>query len=184
MNPRIFAWAVYALWGAVVIYLTVAAIGVKREPETHLGQSFALMFALIAAWVLPRLPAFDVVNFTPPPALAAIGLVLAVVGSAFLVWGRAYLGTNWSQTVAAKEDHELVTTGPYAVVRNPMYAGGLLAALGSAIAVGGPFVYLLVILGGLFLWRVRAEDALMARQFPDAYPAYRRRTKALVPLVY
>jgi protein-S-isoprenylcysteine O-methyltransferase len=179
-----FVWLTYAVWLLLVVYLTVTAFGAKRDSETHLGQSFALLFALVAAFLLPRVPMFGFVNFTRPPVIAGVGLALDVVGSLFLVWGRQTLGSNWSQTVAAKEGHELITSGPYAIVRNPMYAGGLLAGVGAAIAAGGSWVFMVLLLGGLFLWRVRAEDDLMARQFPNEYPAYRKRTKALIPFVW
>lgn len=78
----------------------------------------------------------------------------------------------------------MVTTGPYRLVRHPIYAGGLLACVASAVVAGGPFVFLTLILGPLFLWRVGAENRLMTQQFPDAYPAYKRRTKALIPFVW
>jgi len=58
------------------------------------------------------------------------------------------------------------------------------AAIGSAIDAGGPFTFLVLILGAPFLWRVSAEDKLMARQFPSEYPAYIERTKALIPHVW
>jgi protein-S-isoprenylcysteine O-methyltransferase Ste14 len=83
-----------------------------------------------------------------------------------------------------KEGHGLVTSGPYRYVRHPMYTGGFIACLGSAIVCGGAFVFLLVILGSLFLWRVSAEDKLMAQQFPTEYPDYKKRTKALIPFVW
>lgn len=101
-----------------------------------------------------------------------------------LVWARQHLGRNWSQTVANKVGHELVTSGPYRHLRHPMYAGGLIACFGSAIVCGGAFVFLLIILGILFFWRVGAEDALMARQFPNQYPDYKRRTRALLPFLW
>jgi protein-S-isoprenylcysteine O-methyltransferase len=103
---------------------------------------------------------------------------------AFLVWARQSLAKKWSQTVAAKVGHELVTAGPYRYVRHPMYAGGVLASLGSALVRGGAWVFLLVILGSLFLWRVGAEDKLMARQFPNEFPAYKKRRKVLIPFLW
>ena len=60
----------------------------------------------------------------------------------------------------------------------------ILACFGSAIVAGGVFVFLLLVLTPLFLWRVRAEDELLARQFPQKFPAYKRRTKALIPFVW
>jgi protein-S-isoprenylcysteine O-methyltransferase Ste14 len=185
MSSRIFIRIIYALWFALVIYLTVSAAGVKQETKGHLGQSLALMFAIIVAFLLPHLAIFRFVNFAPvDPVLSCIGVILCVAGMLLLVWGRQYLGRNWSQTVAVKIEHELVTTGPYRYVRHPMYSGGFLACIGSAVVAGGAWIFLLVILGTLFLWRVRAEDKLLAQQFPTEYPDYKKRTKALIPFVW
>jgi protein-S-isoprenylcysteine O-methyltransferase len=65
-----------------------------------------------------------------------------------------------------------------------MYSFGLVACLGSAIVVGGLFVFLLILLTPVFIWRVGAEDKLMAQAFPNEYPAYKERTKALIPFVW
>jgi protein-S-isoprenylcysteine O-methyltransferase len=185
ISPSIFIWIVDAIWLAVVIYLTIAAFGVKRDSSPQLGQRLGLMFAIVAAFLLPHLPIFRFVNFAPVnPALSVVGTILCAGGMAFLVWGRRTLGGNWSQIVTAKQRHELVTSGPYRFVRNPMYTGGLIACLGSAIVAGGAWVFLLILLGAIFLWRVGAEDRLMTRQFPGEYPAYKQRTKALIPFVW
>lgn len=185
MNTMVFTWLIYALWLIQTAYLTVSAIGVKRDTEGHLLQSFGLMFALIAALLLPYLPVFSFVNFAPiDPVVSVFGVVLCTAGMAFLVWARQTLGHNWSQTVSAKEGHELVTSGPYRFVRHPMYAGGFVACIASAIVAGGPFVFAAVTVGPIFLWRVRAEDRLMSQQFPKEYPAYMKRTKALIPFVW
>ena len=185
MNPSIFIWVIYAFWLILIVYLTVSAIGVKREPQGHLLQSFGLMFAIIAAFLLPYLPIFSFVNFAPvTPVLSSIGVILCAAGMAFLVWARQHLGKNWSQTVSAKIGHELVTSGPYRYARHPMYAGGLIAAVGSAIVCGRAFVFLLVLLGTIFLRRLGAEEKLMTQQFPKDYPEYKKRTKALIPFVW
>ncbi|TIV74028.1 MAG: isoprenylcysteine carboxylmethyltransferase family protein, partial [Mesorhizobium sp.] len=152
-----FIWFIYAAWVMLIIFLTVQAIGVKRDTEPHLLQSFGLMFAIIAAFLLPRLPIFDFVNFAPVgTVLGGIGAAITVAGMALLVWARQALGRNWSQTVSAKQEHELVRSGPYGRLRHPMYTGGLLACIGSVIVVGGPFVFLLILLGAIFIWRVGA----------------------------
>jgi protein-S-isoprenylcysteine O-methyltransferase Ste14 len=185
MNPQVFTWIIYAIWLLVVVYLTVSVIGVKRDTETHLGQSLGLLFALLAAFLLPRLSVFSFVNFTPvSPELSIVGIVLCLVGFAILMSARRTLGKNWSQTVATKEDHELITSGLYRYVRHPMYAGGFIAAIGSAITAGGAFVFLLLLLTPLFIWRTGAEDKLMAQQFPNEFPAYKRMTKKLIPFVW
>jgi protein-S-isoprenylcysteine O-methyltransferase len=185
MNPSIFVWVIYALWITLGTYLTVAAIGVKQDTQWHLVQRAGLLLAMIAAFLLPHLALFQFLNFAPVnPVVSSLGVVLCVVGMAFLVWARQHIGKNWSQTPSIKIGHELVTSGPYRWVRHPMYTGGLIACIGSAIVAGGGWVFLLVILGAIFLGRVGVEDKLMARQFPAQYPAYQKRTKALIPFVW
>src|ERR1700722_16302968 len=138
MNTSIFIWLIYALWLTLVAYLIVAAIDVKREPQGHLGQSLGLMFSMIAAFLLPHLPIFQFVNFASVnPVVSGIGLILCVAGMAFLVWARQRLGKNWGQTFSVKFGHEPATSGPYSYVRHPMYTGGLIACIGSAIVAGG-----------------------------------------------
>ena len=185
MYTTIAFWLAYGLWGALALYVTVAGIGAKRDTETHLGQSFVLLFALVAAFVLPHLPPFAFVNFAPiNPLVTTVGLVVTLAGMAVFVAGRQSLGRNWSQTVSAKEGHELVESGPYRYIRHPMYSGGIVAAIGCVLVAGGAFVFLLVFLVPVFLSRVVAEDRLMARQFPTEYPGYARRTKALIPFLW
>jgi protein-S-isoprenylcysteine O-methyltransferase Ste14 len=185
VNPAIFIWLIDAFWLILIAYLTFSAIGVKQDTQGHLSQSVGLTLAIIAAFLLPHLPIFHFLNFTSVKSVVSgFGVILCAVGMAFLVWARQHLGRNWSQTVSTKKGHELVTSGPYGYVRHPMYAGGLVACIGSAIVSGGAWIFLLTILGGLFLWRVGAEDKLMAQQFPNEYPNYKKRTKALIPFLW
>ena len=185
MNPDIFIWLIYAFWFSLIVYLIVAALGIKRDTEGHLGQNFVLLFGIIAAFLLPYLPIFHFLNYAPVnPILSCIGVIMCLAGMAILISARQHLGRNWSPLVSAKEGHELVTSGPYHYVRHPMYAGYLVAALGSALVGDGAWIFLTVILGALFLWRVGAEDKLLAQQFPNQYPEYKKRTKALIPFVW
>jgi len=185
MNPSVYSWLVYAGWGALVIHLIVAGRNVKRDEQVDLGQSFGLMYALIAAFALPYVPIFAFVNWAPvSTALSIIGLLIFVVGIGFFIAARQTLGRNWSQTVSAKQDPQLVTDGPYHYVRHPMYGAGLIACAGAAIVVGGAFVFMLITLLPIFLWRVGAEDRLMTQQFPSHYPDYMRHTKRLIPFVW
>jgi protein-S-isoprenylcysteine O-methyltransferase Ste14 len=185
MDTVIFIWLIYTIWLIVIAYLTVSAIGVRQETQGHLLQSFGLLLAIIAAFLLPRLPMFSFLNVASiNPVVDSLGVILCTAGMSFLVWARQHLGRNWSQTVSIKRGHELVTSGPYGYIRHPMYAGGFIACIGSAIVCGGAWILLLVILGAIFLYRVGAEDKLMAQQFPNEYPEYKKRTKALIPFVW
>jgi len=165
--------------------MVVSARGIKQDTQPHLGQSLGLLFAIIAAFLLPHLAVFNFVNFAPLNLMMSIiGVVVCLTGMVFFIWGRQSLGKNWSQTVSAKQEHELVISGPYHYVRHPMYFGGFIACLGTVFVVGGAFVFLLVLLSAISVWRVGEEDKLMGQQFPDEYPVYKKRTKSLIPFIW
>ncbi len=103
----------------------------------------------------------------------------------FTVWARLHLGRNWSGTVTIKDGHELITSGPYALVRHPIYTGLLLAMLGSALALGDWRGVAAFALAAGALWRkLRVEESWMQQQFGDAYQAYSQRVAALIPFVH
>src|SRR4029453_11803615 len=113
-----------------------------------------------------------------------VGSFLTAGGLLFAVWARLHLGRNWSGTVTIKQGHELITSGPYALVRHPIYTGLLLALLGSALALGDWRGFLVLALAaGPFWLKLRLEERWMRRQFGDAYLEYARRVAALVPFV-
>jgi hypothetical protein len=87
MSATIFIWLIYAFWLILIAYLIVSARGAKPDTQGHLLQSFGLLFAIIAAFLLPYLPIFHFVNFAPfNPILSSIGLILNVAGITFVVW--------------------------------------------------------------------------------------------------
>jgi protein-S-isoprenylcysteine O-methyltransferase Ste14 len=182
-----------AMWMVLILYWVISAFGVKRNSKTEMPSALSMVIRLsilIGGIVLLSSgllnPLFDRLSTFFSHAnsvLQVAGLILTAAGIAFAVWARAHLGRNWSSVPTLKEGHELVTTGPYRYVRNPIYTGVLFGMLGSALAGGLAYVLLFVLFLLLFVYRVYAEDQLMMRQFPDAYPEYRRKTKALVPFV-
>lgn len=117
--------------------------------------------------------------------LGFVGLVIAAAGCLFAISARIALGSNWSGRATVKEDHELIIRGPYAVARHPIYAGLLLTAVGTAIAIGEARCILgLALLAVTFIAKIGQEEHLMLETFPLSYPAYRRRVKALIPGVF
>jgi protein-S-isoprenylcysteine O-methyltransferase Ste14 len=135
--------------------------------------------------VAPKLSPLLRLTLTPHTDLsAAIGTVVCVLGLAVALWSRRTLAGNWSATVTFKQGHELVQAGPYRFVRHPFYTGILLMILGSVIGAGrlqSWLGFLIVCVG--FLIKLKQEESLMLRHFPDEYPAYRTRVKALVPFL-
>ncbi|HMF74045.1 MAG TPA: isoprenylcysteine carboxylmethyltransferase family protein [Bryobacteraceae bacterium] len=114
-----------------------------------------------------------------------LGAVLTLAGILIAFWARFFLGRNWSATVTVKQDHELVRSGPYAIVRHPIYSGLLLSILGTALFVGevrGLLALLLALLG--WKWKSLQEESFMQEQFGESYSIYRRQVKALIPFVW
>jgi len=122
------------------------------------------------------------------PRVASIemtGLVLTLAGCAFAIWARLTLGGNWSGRATVKADHELITRGPYAIARHPIYTGLLVAVAGTALANGEwHAVVAIIVIGLAFLVKMSQEERLMMQTFPAAYPAYRQRVKALLPGIF
>lgn len=113
-----------------------------------------------------------------------VGAGLCLVGFSWAFWARAHLGRNWGIPMSLRQGHELVTSGPYAYVRHPIYTGILLAMFGSILAVDLLWLVLFAMAFVYFLVSARTEEKMMVAQFPDAYPAYRCRTKILIPFVF
>jgi protein-S-isoprenylcysteine O-methyltransferase Ste14 len=111
-----------------------------------------------------------------------IAALITAAGLLFTVWARVYLGRNWSGVVTIKQGHELIDTGPYALVRHPIYTGLLVAFIGSAVALGEWRGLLAVLIAWAALWRkLRLEERWMTERFGEQYVAYCQRVPALVP---
>jgi protein-S-isoprenylcysteine O-methyltransferase Ste14 len=115
--------------------------------------------------------------------LAAPGCLLALAGASLVVRSRAQLGPAWSFVPKADRNTGPVTTGPYRLVRHPIYLGLTLLATGDALAFSS-WPALGVVLSGIvptLAWRARAEERLLSRAFGEGYEAYRRRTRMIIP---
>jgi len=113
-----------------------------------------------------------------------IGAVVCVFGLFVTIWARRTLAGNWSSDVTFKHGDELVKAGPYRFVRHPIYTGLLVMCLGSAIEAGHLRCWLGLVLVCIGFWiKLKQEETLLLRHFPDEYPAYRKQVKALVPFV-
>jgi protein-S-isoprenylcysteine O-methyltransferase Ste14 len=180
-----------ALWLAWGAYWWAMSGRVKAAARTEsivsrLLHVVPLMVAALLLW-LPRrgIPVLDA-RFLPAAAwLFWAGAALTLAGLSFTVWARVHLGRNWSGIVTVKEGHELITSGPYRIVRHPIYTGLLLAFVGSAVGLGEWRGVLAVALVLAALWRkLRVEEAWMREQFGAVYESYAQRVAALVPFLF
>lgn len=180
----------HILWLSWVGYWWAASFNVKttarHEPlESRLSHVVPLMLAVFLLW-LPDSPIQVLGERFLPVAVWPfwVGAVLTLAGLLFTVWARVHLGRNWSGMITVKQDHALITSGPYRFVRHPIYSGLLLALIGFALARGE---WRGVVAVGLAFWafwrKLRIEERWMREQFGVAYDEYSRRVPALIPLV-
>jgi protein-S-isoprenylcysteine O-methyltransferase Ste14 len=186
-NPSLLGYPWIAL-GAV--WLAAAAgkkAAIQRQPLQ--GRLLQIGLGFLGFFLLTR-PSFGWgwlgQRFVPgTAAVFATGFALEIAGITFALWARFALGGNWSGHPSLMAGHELITSGPYAVARHPIYSGLLLGAVGTSVAIGewrclaGVCVLFLT-----FLVKIRYEERLMMQAFPGHYATYRRRVKALIPGVF
>ena len=176
-------------WCIFLVVWLVSAFRTKRTVEKQsLASALAHRLPIGLGWWLLILPKWSrTADWQVIPRTACFqltGAVICIYGLVFTLWARRTLAGNWSSDVTFKQDHELIRAGPYRIVRHPIYTGLLVMWFGTAIQIGqvrGIFSLLLVTIG--FWIKLNQEERLMMQHFPDAYPAYRREVKALIPFV-
>jgi protein-S-isoprenylcysteine O-methyltransferase Ste14 len=187
-----FGALITGFWLIFLAYWFAAALGIKRSVSGR--SSRGTMFrAVIAIGIVLLIQVSFRVHFwrhvplavtSVSPIAGSVGVALCGLGIAIAIWARAYLGKNWGMPMSLREGHELVTTGPYAFVRHPIYAGILLAVVGTTLVRGLPSIVLLAVIFAYLVYAANVEERNMIGQFPNEYPAYVGRTKMLVPFLF
>jgi protein-S-isoprenylcysteine O-methyltransferase Ste14 len=171
----------------------VSAFSAKKTVQFHEWWRSALVRILLLIFVIWIFSFSHNTNFFAYHAyegfvpgnlmLGIIGTVLCGAGIAFAIWARFHLGRNWGMPMTLRENPELVTSGPYRFVRHPIYTGVLTAMLGNAVAFGIFWFAIFIFFAMYFIYSATKEERMMAKQFPNQYPAYKQRTKMIVPFV-
>lgn len=117
------------------------------------------------------------------PFVVDTGIALCALGLGLAAWARAHLGRNWGVPMSLRRDHDLVTGGPYAFARHPIYGGMLIALLGTGMAEGPLSLELFVVFSVYFAYCATVEERDLDAQFCGEYRSYRLRTKMLVPFI-
>jgi protein-S-isoprenylcysteine O-methyltransferase Ste14 len=169
-RPGVAAEAPYRILNVIGFFLLIAIVAQPANGHARLRS-------------LIQLGAFGHGLWTTPPLVgwALVGVELA--GFGFCWWARLHLGRLWSGWVTRKADHRVIDTGPYGLVRHPIYTGLLLAALATCLIKGSPaaMVGFVVLTYSLYL-KARLEERFLRDQLgAPAYDAYAVRVPMLVP---
>jgi protein-S-isoprenylcysteine O-methyltransferase Ste14 len=172
-----------------IIYIPAFMKGAPAERRSSRYIQQSIIFAIIVVILVVVLAGYEpgalivrVIPDSPPAGITAI--VLTITGLGFSVWARWHLGRYWSSMVMVKVGHRLIRTGPYRIVRNPRYAGMLIAFVGAAIAIGELFAFIALVIGFASVWvKIKTEEEILTEKFGEEYLQYKRDVKALIPFV-
>src|SRR5580765_8092880 len=170
-------------WAAFWLYWFVAAFSMKRGRVPWSRELRIRAVIVVVVILLFRLGAFRGHGLNTDAWRAAVELVLFALGLGFAIWARMHIGRNWGSPMTQKDEPELVTSGPYHLVRHPIYSGILAAGVGTAVALSWLWLTAVALAGVYFLYSATVEERYLTEQFPDTYPAYKRSTKMLVPFI-
>jgi protein-S-isoprenylcysteine O-methyltransferase Ste14 len=185
---RGWPWALIgACWIAWIVLWCVMAFFAKRTVERpERAWSLPSGIVLVTVFVIFRFGDSTPTHllYDPSRAIGVLCAAVVVAGLAATAWARFALGGNWSGAIVLKEGHELVESGPYRFVRHPIYTGLLTMLLATAVEMGEVIGFVGFGLVCIALYgKLLREERLMTTHFPDAYPAYRDRTKRIIPFV-
>ena len=160
----------------------------SRQTPNQTARGRLAVFAKFGAFglFLPILFVFASSTHAPTAlALALIGCAIAVTGSVIVWRSRSALGPAWSLLPKADDQTGLVTTGPYRLVRHPIYLGLSMLTFGQAVAFSNALACLIVLacVAPSFLWRAHEEEKVLIRVFGQDYASYRGQTKVIIPYV-
>jgi protein-S-isoprenylcysteine O-methyltransferase Ste14 len=187
-RPSPFMLVAGAMWIGFLVYWSAAAGRrvEKRSEEPAASRALhrnLLNLGLVLLFVsIPGLRW----RFLPQAAWTApVGLAIMAAATLLHVWARVHLGRNWTSEVAIQQGHQLVTSGPYRLVRHPVYTALIALALGTAIVSGR----ILSLVGAItfavaYVRKLRLEEQGLSATFGAQWDEYRRRSWALVPLIF
>ena len=185
-TPVIVLRAVALLAFAGPMLLGVSGRRAYRKTQRQPGGDQAPVVANFAAFAVffPSLLLFSGSSEGATALLlGSLGSLMAVAGATLVLRSRAELGSAWSFVPKAGQGTGLVTTGPYHLVRHPIYLGLAVLATGQAFAFSS-WPALSVVLCGImptFAWRARAEETLLGQTFGENYAIYKKQTKMIIP---
>jgi protein-S-isoprenylcysteine O-methyltransferase Ste14 len=188
LTPQTITYGLWFTWG---ITWWAAALwsdrSVQRPRRRHqlLYRALAAVGAALLFGFNRRPGEPELTLWRTPDAIAWTTVPVTLLGMMFTWWARFHLGRLWSSNVARKADHHVVDTGPYGIVRHPIYTGIIVAGLATAVMRGtlAAWVGIGLITTGWYI-KARMEEGFLREQLgADAYGSYARRVPMLVPFV-
>ena len=175
------AWLLFEIW----VFLRDRGKEKGEAAAESRGSITALAIAIALAMNIPGIaPTLDIHRNFAIYFWAGIALVWA--GMLFRFWSIQVLGRFFSTRLVIQRGHELITAGPYRLLRNPSYTGGLITMIGLGLSLGNGLSLATLVATGLVVYvrRIKAEEKMLVQAFGGRYEEYKKRTWALIPFVW
>lgn len=174
-----------AIWVVMMFYWNISARNIRpvaRAEDLKSTQRHQLILNLGILMLFVPVPGLTSQFLPPTVAAVAIGFTVQAGSALFYFWTKQYLGRFWSSAVAIMKDHQLVRSGPYRLIRHPLYTGMLGMFIGTVIISGQYHALIGAGLGVYAYWRkIRIEERALSEAFGAEYDDYKRHASALIP---
>lgn len=175
--------------GCILMWLTQPIFTVKETKEKKDSDKSSVLLILLMTSLSSMLPVFIWAFFSEDRDSfsigAIIGIGLLIIGLAVRTWAVQELGKYFTPTVQIQSDHELITTGPFSIIRHPSYLGAFLAVTSFALILQVYIGYLIAIIamGIAYKVRIAIEEKELTAHFGVLYQNYSKRTKKMIPFI-
>ena len=176
--------------GSIFMWLTQPPVSARETSDQKSSDRFSVLLILSMCVVSVVVPVTDWAYYKGADAdisvLTFLGAAMIVVGLGFRAWAVSSLGKYFTATVQIADDHKLIRTGPYGIVRHPSYTGAFLALTAGGVILESliGFVISCIAMFTAYYVRIRIEEKELVARFGDDYVAYQQDTKMIIPYVF
>jgi protein-S-isoprenylcysteine O-methyltransferase Ste14 len=172
------------------LWLFQPAVSAKETTDNKSRDRYSVILILIMSVLSTIIPVADWAYFSNPYEsnlpVTIVGFVILWFGVALRNYSIRILGKHFTPTIQLQQDHDLITTGPYSVIRHPSYLGALMAIVGIAIFFNSLIGTLAACIAMMiaYIVRITAEEKALKSLFGSKYQEYQKRTKKLIPFLW
>jgi len=187
VNLDLLDHIIRVLWMLIMtVWLALASESNEPVEGKRDRRSDVAVWIVSIGWVVLLWPRFNGPQLIPRiMPIRMVGAALTIIGLAFALWARFYLGSNWSAYISLVLNHKLIRTGPYAIVRHPIYSGFMIAIIGSGLNFGHLRSFIaaaMVILP--WVYKSGLEETFMRDHFGRDYDLYCHDVRRLIPKIW
>ena len=180
----------FIIIGSIFMWLTQPPVSLQETNDQQSSDRFSVVLILLMSLVSVVTPVVDWAYFTQQHDqlgwITYLGFLMIIVGISFRAWAVQSLGNYFTATVQIQQNHQLIITGPYQIVRHPSYCGAFLAICAGGVILHSliGFIVSLIAMMVAYYVRIGIEEKELIGKFGDAYLSYKRNTKMIIPYVW